>query len=258
MSKDTRLGPSADSAALASVAMWRLTADAVPGGWVDEREGAAAVFTGIQVGGFNGVWTTSRDVAPEVVDELLERVAATGAPYSLHLREGRADALERIARERGMILDSEEPVMILRDPALLEPALRSGAHIRQLGPDEGRVHAEVAAAVFGDDVEVAQAGATPAILSAPGLRCYVSDVGGDAVATAMGVTHVGCVAVFAVATLPQHRRRGYGSALTARAVIDGFAAGAGWAWLQASAEGTGVYERLGFRAVETVAVWTLG
>lgn len=88
MSDETRLGPSADSAALASVAMWRLTADAVPGGWVVERAGAAAVFTGIGSGGFNGVWTTSREVAPAVVSDLLGRVAATGAPYSLHLREG--------------------------------------------------------------------------------------------------------------------------------------------------------------------------
>jgi ribosomal protein S18 acetylase RimI-like enzyme len=235
--------------------MWRLTADAIPGGWVDEREGAAAVFTGIQVGGFNGVWTTSRDVAPDVVDDLLGRVAATGAPYSLHLREGTAAALEQIARARGMFLDSEEPVMILPDRSLLDAAQQSGVRIRQLGTNEGRVHAQIAAAVFGDDVEVAQAGATPAILSSPGLRCYAAEVDGEPVATAMGVTHVGCLAVFAVATLPQHRRRGYGSALTARAVTDGFAAGACWAWLQASTEGAGLYERLGFRAVETVAVW---
>lgn len=147
--------------------------------------------------------------------------------------------------------------MILRDAASLGRAPRTDARIRQLGPHEGRVHAEVAAAVFGDGIEVTEAGVTREILLAPGMRCYVAEAGGDAVATAMGVTHAGCVAVFAVATLPQHRRRGYGSALTARAVADGFAAGAGWAWLQASAEAVAVYERLGFTAVETVTIWAL-
>ena len=252
---DPRLEPSADSAARASVAMWRLTADAIPGGWVDERAGAAGVFTGIDVGGFNGVWTTSREAAPELVVELLDRVAATGVPYSLHLREGTDPRLTRIAGARGMALDAEEPVMILSETASLEPALQTGARIRQLGPHEGRVHAQVAAEVGDDDVEVAEAGATSAILSSPGMRCYVAEIDGDAVATAMGVTYLGCVAVFAVATLPRHRRRGYGSALTARAVRDGFEAGAGWAWLQASADGTRLYERLGFRAVETVTIW---
>ena len=254
---DPRLEPSADSPARASVAMWRLTVDAIPGGWVDERTGAAAVFTGIDVGGFNGVWTTSREVASDLVVELLDRVAATGVPYSLHLREGTDPQLTQIARARGMALDSEEPVMILSETASLEPALETGARIRQLGPHEGRIHARIAAEVFGDSVEVTEAGATPAILASPGMRCYVAEVDGDPIATATGVEHAGSLAIIAVATLPQHRGRGYGSALIAHAVVDGFAAGAEWAWLQTSADGAGLYERIGFRTVETEAVWTV-
>jgi hypothetical protein len=65
----------------------------------------------------------------------------------------------------------------------------------------------------------------------------------------------GCTGVFSVATPPAHRRRGYGAALTARAVTDGLAAGAAWAWLQSSPPGYGIYARLGFRTVETRACW---
>lgn len=256
MSDEIMLRPSAESVALASVALWRVTVGAIPGGWVDQREGAAAVFTGSGVGGFNGVLTTSREVEPRVVTELLDRVAATGAPYSLHLREGTAPQLEQIARDRGMALDSEEPVMILRDPASLERPPRTDARIRQLGPHEGRVYAVLLAAVFAG-VEATEAEVAPADLSATGMRVYVAEVGGKAVATVTGVTHAGSLAVISVATRPQHRRRGYGSALIAHAVADGFAAGARWAWLQTSAEGAGLYERLGFRTVETEAIWTV-
>jgi GNAT superfamily N-acetyltransferase len=64
--------------------------------------------------------------------------------------------------------------------------------------------------------------------------------------------HVG---LLAIATLPEHQRRGYGAALTVRALIDGRAAGASWAWLQASDPGLPVYERLGFRTIEASACW---
>jgi hypothetical protein len=45
--------------------------------------------------------------------------------------------------------------------------------------------------------------------------------------------------------------RGYGTAVTERAISDGLAAGAGWSWLQSSPEGYGSYCKLGFRTVET-------
>jgi N-acetylglutamate synthase len=59
----------------------------------------------------------------------------------------------------------------------------------------------------------------------------------------------GLVGVYSIATPPHHRRQGYGSAVVARVVADGFAAGARLAYLQASAMGTSVYVRLGFRPV---------
>ena len=48
---------------------------------------------------------------------------------------------------------------------------------------------------------------------------------------------------------PEYRGRGYGAAVTARAVIDGFANGAELALLAASPMGEPVYRRLGFREV---------
>jgi predicted GNAT family acetyltransferase len=53
--------------------------------------------------------------------------------------------------------------------------------------------------------------------------------------------------VYAIATIPSARRRGYGAAMTARVVTDGLAAGCDVAALQASELGRPTYERLGFR-----------
>jgi GNAT superfamily N-acetyltransferase len=55
------------------------------------------------------------------------------------------------------------------------------------------------------------------------------------------------VAVFSVATPPEHRRRGYGGAISAHAARMGFEQGSDLAWLQTSDLGEPVYRRLGFQ-----------
>lgn len=246
----------ADAAARASIEMWRLYVDAIPGAWVEERDGAAAVVSRIEGTGFNGVWVERPDAPPGLVTELLDRVEAAGVPYCLQLRAGARRDLEDVARSRGMVLDGEEPTMVLDDASLL-PATAGvpGLTVERLGPQEGTEHARIAAHAFGTRVEIFEAAVTPAILAVPGIRAYVGRVRGEPVASAVGVTHRGVTGVVAVGTLAAHRRRGYGSAVTARAAGDGFAAGARWVWLQADPSVVTVYERLGFRAVDTSAIW---
>jgi ribosomal protein S18 acetylase RimI-like enzyme len=89
----------------------------------------------------------------------------------------------------------------------------------------------------------------PRVVAIPGLRIYVGRVGGRPVTTAIGWTASAATGIFQVATAPACRGRGYGGAVTSRAVLDGFAAGADLAWLQASRLGERLYEGLGFRRV---------
>ena len=60
---------------------------------------------------------------------------------------------------------------------------------------------------------------------------------------------------FNVAVVPEHRRTGLGAELTAAVVADGAAVGGTWAYLQSSDDGLPVYERLGFRTVDTWWSW---
>ena len=85
---------------------------------------------------------------------------------------------------------------------------------------------------------------------------YVGRVDGAIVSTGLGFTVEGVTGVFNVATPPEHRGRGYGSAVTSRALRDAFDAGSQLAFLQTSELGHGVYRRLGFRSGEEYLLLT--
>lgn len=97
---------------------------------------------------------------------------------------------------------------------------------------------------------------TESLAAAPGFWVYVGRADGTAVATSVGALIGETVGVFAVATHPDFRRRGYGAAVTSHAVRNGFAQGAQLAWLQSSELGKAVYGRMGFRSVETYNLFT--
>jgi len=130
-----------------------------------------------------------------------------------------------------------------------------GLTVRVLRPDEARVHWEIAAAAFEAPVELFRAMLTPRVLALPEVRCYAGEVAGVPAVTAMAVTCGHGVGIASVGTLPAHRGRGYASALVARAVADGLAAGASWAWLQSAEAALGLYERLGFTTIERWPCW---
>jgi GNAT superfamily N-acetyltransferase len=143
----------------------------------------------------------------------------------------------------------EEPAAIAHAPEA------SGLRLRQLSPEEASLHAGVAAAGFGAPEEPFLQLMTPDVLRLPGVRCYVGDVGSQPVTTGLGVTLGAFTGLFTIATLPACRGRGYGTAMTARIVADGLAAGAKWSWLQSSPAGYPIYDRLGFRIVESWPRW---
>ena len=88
------------------------------------------------------------------------------------------------------------------------------------------------------------------VLELDGLRCYVGEFDGRPVATSIGMTSANVVGIFSVATLEPARGRGFGRALTVRAIADGVANAATWAYLQSSAAGFSLYRSLGFETVE--------
>jgi hypothetical protein len=246
----------ADVVAGALTATWQHLTSAVPGAWVLRDGGAIAWVSGVGLPTLNGVWAEHADPDPDAVAGLLDRVSAAGVPYCLQLRPGASPALAEVAAARAMSLEEEIPLMVLPDPAAVTRARApAGLELRELRPEQVRLHASVAAAGFEAPEELFMQLMTPDLLRLPGVRCYLGERDGQAVTTGIGLTLGDFVGVFSVATPPGHRRRGYGAAVTVRAVADGLAAGAKWSWLQSSPSGYATYARLGFQSVETWPCW---
>jgi ribosomal protein S18 acetylase RimI-like enzyme len=246
-----RVSIDADTAAAALVETWHRLASAVPGGWATHNGAGVAAVTGVAVPTLNGVWVHNVDADTDDISDLLDQVAATGLPHCLQFRSGSATHLLSLAASRGMTHVEDIPLMVSEDPGRLNAVQAvGGLTIRELLPDEAPLHARLAAAGFEIPPEMFLQLMTPEVLATPGVRCYLGETGGQPVTTGLGVKLGFYVAIFNIATPPEHRRRGYGAAVTARAVADGLAAGAQWSWLQSSTEGYKVYERLGFRTIE--------
>jgi GNAT superfamily N-acetyltransferase len=133
---------------------------------------------------------------------------------------GRGYTLDEITRAMGMSLDQ----ISLEPPAV------------ELGPP--------------DWAEYIRLVGVPGLLSDadPGaFHILVGRLAGDNVATAMAFDHDGDCGVFNVGTLEPARRRGLGTALTARLVHDAVERGCSTASLQSTAIAERVYAAVGFR-----------
>lgn len=86
---------------------------------------------------------------------------------------------------------------------------------------------------------------------------YVGYVDGEPVSTAATVMGGGAVGVYNVATLPGHQRRGYGEAVMRHAIEDAQREhGVGRTILQSTPAGLRLYQRMGFKTVTRVSVYS--
>lgn len=235
--------------------MWPLFAEAARDGWTLQEPGAVAYCSHSPVPIFNGVIAASAHGDPTIVDGLLDKVAHAVEGFCLQVRPG-SPAIDAVARARGMVVAEREPLMLLEDPGRLpEAAAPDGFVVRRLGADEFDRHVALAADGFGAPIEAFAPWSGSNLLGERGVTAYVGSIGGRDVATALGIVVDDHVGVFNVATLPEHRRQGFGSALTARTVLDGLASGARWALLMSSEMGLHAYQQLGFQERELWSVW---
>jgi ribosomal protein S18 acetylase RimI-like enzyme len=151
--------------------------------------------------------------------------------------------LERAESELGMAAD-------LRGLAAVDSP--EGLDIRRVrAPEELRHFAEINAAnATPPDPDVLRfyEMATPILLSSDSvLRFYVGYLDGSPVAASELAIGGGVVGLYNISTREAFRRRGFGTAMTLRPLLDAKALGYTTAVLQASPDGIGVYTRVGFR-----------
>lgn len=203
--------------------------------------------------GFNGIWAEGPDESTAIheLERVIDEVEKQGVPCWVELRSGRTPAIERLARRLGFTHQDSVPGMVVR-PAELVVVSGPELDVTRVRDAAGlAVAATVAAAGFEVPREYLAPLFTPRVAATRGLSIYVARVEGRPVSTATAWVGDGSVGIYNVATPPEYRGRGYGRAMTTKAISEGFRAGADLAWLQASPLGEPVYRAMGFREVET-------
>jgi ribosomal protein S18 acetylase RimI-like enzyme len=213
-------------------------------------------FPTFPVRDLNGIWVDSDAAAPHI-EEARAEARELGTPFSIMVREGRSPTVERAAIDLGFAPTVRIPGMAVTRDEMRAPE-PSDVDVLRVETADGLAQAlAVGAAGFGIPADLAASIYALEVAALDGLEYYLARADGVDVATAAGFTIGEGTAIFSVATAPEHRGKGYGAAVTAQAVQDGFNAGATFAALQASPMGESVYRRLGFRELETYVLYTL-
>jgi N-acetylglutamate synthase len=206
--------------------------------------------------GLNGLWLDGPDesVSAQEIERAIAEVEAEAMPAWIETRAGDTPASEGIAHGLGFTAEETMPGMVVgrEDLMVVPPPTMDIARVRD--PERLAVAAEVAAAGFEAPPGIVADLFGPRLAASPAFWFYLAEVDGVPVSTATAWRGDGGVGIFNVATPPVFRGRGYGRAVTARAVQDAFDGGADLAWLQASPLGEPLYRAMGFRSVATYVI----
>ena len=186
---------------------------------------------------FNGVLVESEPCSG--VGDSIGEVEERGLPCGVQLREGQHPEVEAESRAIGLTERTPMPGMTLASDELVEVS-SGGLAISRVDDEAGLVDAaKVAASAFGAPPAVLQALYSPEVAGMDGMSVYLGRIDAEAVTTAMGYRTGREGAIFSVATPAEHRRHGYGAAITAFATRSLFESGADLVWLQTSPMGSG-------------------
>ncbi len=248
----------ADQIASSMADLWESLLPRVPGLRM-ARKGGAYALVNSEPSPVNGVYFERRDPDPGTVATLLDEVAASGLPYILQTRPGHdgrfTGPVADLVAGRGMSPAEAVPLMLLESADLRRPAPIGGFAVRPVTPAEVPRYIPVAAAGFEMPAAPLEQLINRDVLAAPGVRGYLGSWDGEPVTTAVSLTFGALTSLINIATVPGQRGHGFGTAITAHAVSEARAAGSPWCWLHSTPDGYPVYQRLGFRTIETAATW---
>ena len=232
-----------------------MVAESAPDGWVRRFGGVVAVMANSPLPLFNHVFIETPEATRRDLEAGLAAMEETGLRFTVSLRARTDDRMAEVAQATNLVVsDQPTPGMSLRPPTLFE-ASPSDLEIRS-GRDVFDDHCVVAAEGFGMSLETIHEILTPRLVARDDVVFYAGYVNDEPVTSSCGFLYDSSVTVFNVATLPNHRGRGYGGAMTMATVIDGSEWGCDAAFLQSTEMGFPVYRGLGFETVVDYNQWT--
>ncbi len=231
-------------------------AGVMEGARFERRDGYVFMtFPTLPLPSFNGAWPED-DSAAGALGYAVAAVEADGIAAGVLTRSGATPAVAEAARELGLTAAERIPGMVA-NAGDLDEAVASELEVVRVATADGFAQAlALAAEGFGVTADFLAPLYMPEVTGLDGFEVYLGRVAGRDVTTAASYVVGGDVGIFNVATPAEHRGRGYGAAITSRAVREGLAAGAELAYLQSSVLGESVYRRLGFREVVSYKLLT--
>ena len=246
----------ADRVAAGMVAAWRARVSHIEGHALYEHDGVVVALSGLPDPELS-VALVERE--PSDALEALGRAErwfrAHGCDLGVDVERGRHPSVERAIVMMRLERIFSRPAMAVAVDRVASPDaiprldLR---HVETRADLDAMVRLETAA--FGTAPEAAARLLGPGVLERPDVRLSIGAFEGEVVAMSYVHTHERALGVFGVATAPEVRRRGIGTAITAFSILEA-GPDADLAWLQPSEMGLSVYRRMGFEPVAEWEVW---
>jgi GNAT superfamily N-acetyltransferase len=239
------------------VAFWSAYGRA-PGCTLQATASVVWFYTGIQVPLFNGVLSArlKPDEVKATVDSLRAKITEQGAPAFWWIGpQAKPDHLGSLLEQLGLQPAGEVPGMAidLAELAARPETLSNFTIEKAAGAEMQARWAKIAGAGTGfPDVATAALAQIEATLTDPQYQAqtrYVGLLDGAPVATSALVMDSGVAGIYAVATLPEARRKGIGRLMTVVPLLEAREQGYRVGILQASSMGYPIYRSIGFRDV---------
>ncbi|MEU6346415.1 GNAT family N-acetyltransferase [Streptomyces sp. NPDC046977] len=212
--------------------------------------GAVLAVTGAPVASLNGIVAPGLEPDP---DEIAALAASEpwDVPWGVHVRGVPGPGVTEVAAWHGLTLFHRTPLMVRHpEQGMPEEPATGSLKVRAIGGNEFDVYVATMAEGFEVPPEVFRVFADPALDRMTGATFFLAEADGVPVGTGMAIVTGELTGIFNISTLPAHRRRGHGTAITTEMVRTGWAAGATTAYLYASEMGQPVYAAAGFRTEE--------
>ena len=244
--------------------LWRLASEAIallfraaPGYEARLTQQASLILSGEPVADLN---CAVIDVGPQAEERLREFgqvIRTRNLPIIVFLPDRISDQLALIARDLNLQHAGYVPLMTYH-PQNTHP--ESGNYrVERIDtePDLKEANGLVASA-FGLPPESVNRAFGPPLLDGPGVAVFLARQNGHAISAVQTTRAGSIVGIWAMATAPEHQRKGAGRALLEHAIAYHCERGANLFYLIATDAGKPLYERIGFRTVSEAAVWVAG
>lgn len=228
----------------------------VGGSAVETAPGILLVHTGVRLPTFNGVFVRDREPDWEAVEAAV-REYVPSAPWSVTLRAHPTEPVARAAADAGLTSRTSLPLLVRPLDSTDSPTTPPEVGV-SVGEARSAAYGATLAAGFGIPADVLESVSGPDVLSDPHFRSVLVEDRGVPVASGLVMLEDDIAGIANIATVPQARRRGFGTLATLAAMAEGYARGARTAYLQASPDGLALYQKLGFSGVEKATVLLAG